>query len=265
MLVDYHVHAAAHGEYSYSQEWISQYLDNACRRGVKEIGFSEHDEFISLVDFDLLKRMQTAGRTDIKFRLGIEMDYIPGKEKEIKEMILQRPYDYVIGSVHYIEGWGFDHPDYQGGFSERDIDDIYGQYTNILMKMVRSDCFDVVGHIDLVKIWGHRPRQKSSLYYLEPVLRAIKEHNLVIEINSAGLRKKVAELYPAADVVNMMFNYNIPITFGSDAHHPDQVGEGLRQAYQSAWQAGYRYLVRFNQHNKIVTPLDYDNKESACE
>jgi len=256
MLVDYHVHALAHGEYSYSEEWINQYLDNACRRGVKEIGFSEHDEFISLVNFDLFNKMQTVRYNDINLRLGIELDYIPGREKEIKEIILQRPYDYVIGSVHYIEGWGFDHPDFQGGFAERDIDEIYAKYTDILMEMVQSGCFDVVGHIDLVKIWGHRPRKRSSLYYLEPVLRAIKKYNLAVEINSAGLRKKVAELYPAADLVNMMFSYDIPIIFGSDAHHPDQIGEGLAAAYQSARQAGYRYLVRFDQHNKIITPLD---------
>ena len=255
MLVDYHVHAVAHGEYKYSKEWIDQYLDSAFRRGIKEIGFSEHDEFVNLVDFDLFTKMQINHRNDIKLRLGLELDYIPGKEKEIKKIILQRPYDYVIGSVHYIEGWGFDHPDFQEGFLERDIDDIYHKYAVILINMVQSGCFDVVGHIDLVKIWGHRPRKKSSLYYLEPVLRAIKENNLAVEINSAGLRKKVAELYPAADLVNKMFSYGIPITFGSDAHHPDQIGEGLAEAYQSAQQAGYRYLVRFNQHKKIVTAI----------
>jgi histidinol-phosphatase (PHP family) len=255
MLVDYHVHAAAHGEYSYSPDWINQYLDNAYRRGIQEVGFSEHDEFISHVDFDLLSSMQTSRRNDINVKLGIEMDYIPGNETEIKKIILQKPYDYIIGSVHYIEGWGFDHPDFQGGFLERDIDEIYGQYANILMKMVQSGCFDVVGHIDLVKIWGHRPRRKSSLYYLEPVLREIKKYNLAVEINSAGLRKKVSELYPAADLVSMMFNYDIPITFGSDAHHPDQIGEGLAEAYQSARHSGYRYLVRFDHHNKIITPL----------
>jgi len=255
MLVDYHVHAVAHGEYKYSQELIDQYMDNACRRGIKEIGFSEHDEFVSLVDFELFNKMQTNQRNDIKLRLGLELDYIPGKEKEIKEIISQRQYDYIIGSVHYIDGWGFDHPDFQGGFLERDIDEIYSQYANILIKMVQSSCCDVVGHLDLVKIWGHRPQKRSSFYYLEPVLRAIKEHNLAVEINSAGLRKKVAELYPAADLVNTMFRYGIPITFGSDAHHPDQIGEGLAAAYQSARQAGYRYLVRFNQRNQLVTVL----------
>ncbi len=255
MLVDYHVHVVAHGEYGYSQDWVNQFLDSASKRGIQEIGFSEHDEFMHLVDFNTFQVVQNAHRHNIDIKLGIEMDYIPGQEQNINETIRQKPYDYVIGSVHYIDGWGFDHPDFQSGFDERDIDDIYGQYAHILMQMVQSGCFDVVGHMDLVKIWGHRPRRRSSLDYLTPVLEAVRKNNMAVEINSAGLRKKVAELYPEEALVNRMFRYDIPITFGSDAHHPDQIGEGLTEAYQSARKAGYRYLVRFNQHNKITTVL----------
>lgn len=255
MLVDYHVHAMAHGEYNYSREWVNQFLDSASRRGIQEIGFSEHNEFIHLVDFETFRIVQAACRHDINIRLGIEMDYIPGQEQNITEIVRQKPFDYVIGSVHFIDGWGFDHPDYQNGYDQRDIDDIYGQYAGLLVSMVQSGCFDVVGHIDLVKIWGHRPKRRSSLDYLDPVLQAVRRNNMTVEINSAGLRKKVGELYPEEAVVNKMFEYDIPITFGSDAHHPDQMGEGLAEAYQSARKAGYRYLVRFNQHNKIVTIL----------
>lgn len=256
MLVDYHVHPVAHGEHIYNQELLSQYLRNASRRGIREIGFSDHDEYISLVDFDLFYKMQTARNNNINIRLGIELDYSPDREEAIKKIVLQKKYDYIIGSVHFIDGWGFDHPDFREGFAQRDIDEIYGQYAAILIKMVQSGCFDIVGHIDLVKIWGHRPRRRSSLYYLEPVLRAVKKYDLAVEINSAGLRKQVAELYPEPELINKMFAYDIPITFGSDAHHPDQIGEGLLEAYKAARQAGYRYLVRFNQRQRIVTALE---------
>jgi histidinol-phosphatase (PHP family) len=257
MLVDYHVHVAAHGEYRYSQEWINDFLYQASERGIQEIGFSEHDEYADLLDIDLVKKIQLNRRNNIEVKLGLEVDYVPGREEKIRNIILQNEYDYIIGSVHYIDGWGFDHPDYKAGFEDRDIDEIYSQYGNILMKMVQSASFDVVGHIDLVKIWGHRPRKKTSLYYLEPVLKAIKKYGLAIEINSAGLRKTVEEIYPAANILNMMFAYNIPITFGSDAHHPDQIGEGLGEAYRSARQAGYKYLVRFSQREKLVTAIEY--------
>jgi histidinol-phosphatase (PHP family) len=257
MLIDYHVHAVAHGEYLYKQEWINEFLDQAYERGIQEIGFSEHDEYKDMLDFNLLKKVQISRHNNIDVKIGLEVDYVPGREEEIRDIILQNEYDYIIGSVHYIDGWGFDHPDFKAGFDDREIDDIYSQYANILMKMVQSTCFDVVGHIDLVKIWGHRPKRRTSLYYLEPVLKAIKKYGLAVEINSAGLRKTVEEIYPASNLINMMFAYNIPITFGSDAHHPDQIGEGLVEAYRSARQAGYKYLVRLSQREKLVTPMDY--------
>lgn len=257
MRVDYHVHVAAHGEYNYNRAWIGQYLERAHQQGIREIGFSEHDEFLHLMDLEMIREIQKEKPYGINVRLGVEVDFIPGREEKIGAMGSQAEYDYLIGSVHFIDGWGFDHPDFRTGFIERDIDDVYGQYAAIMLKMVESACFDVVGHIDLVKIWGHRPRKHSTLYYLEPILKAIKKHGLAVEINSAGLRKEVAELYPAADIVDRMFNYSIPITIGSDAHQPDQVGAGLDAAYQSARQAGYRYLVRFSRHQQIVTPLDY--------
>jgi histidinol-phosphatase (PHP family) len=257
MRVDYHVHVAAHGEFSYSQEWIDQYIERAHQMGIQEIGFSEHDEFSHLVDINLFKHVQAEKRYDINVRLGLEVDYIPGREEKIKQIVSQTEYDYTIGSVHFIEGWGFDHPDFRTGFSERDIDDVYAQYAALLLRMGQSACFDIVGHIDLVKIWGHRPCKHTALHYFDPVLKAIQKHGLAVEINSAGLRKEVAELYPAADIVARMFSYDIPITFGSDAHRPEQIGEGLEVAYQAARQAGYRYLVRFNRHQQIITPLEY--------
>jgi histidinol-phosphatase (PHP family) len=183
------------------------------------------------------------------------LDYIPGREEYMAAMAARREYDYIIGSVHFINGWGFDHPDFKSGFEHRDIDEIYQDYAALLIKMADSRLFDVVGHIDLVKVWGHRPSKRSALHYLQPVLESIKNSGMAVEINSAGLRKPVAELYPAADVLQTMFDLNVPIIFGSDAHHPDQVGAGLPEACEAARKAGYRYLVRLSRRQRIITPF----------
>lgn len=257
MMVDYHMHVLSHGEYSYSREWLSSYIDQACSQGIKEIGFSEHDEFFSGVDLGIYQSMKTERRSDIELRLGIEVDYIPGLENNLIKLVAKPELDYTIGSVHFIDGWAFDHPDYKHEFDKRDIDKIYARYAEILISMVKTGLFDIVGHLDLVKIWGDRPRQKDPAYYFEPVLRVIQKSNMAVEINSAGLRKTVAEIYPAADLVEMMFARNIPIIFGSDAHNPKQVGEGLQEAYSLAWSAGYRSLVRYNRHAKIVSPIRF--------
>ena len=150
MRVDYHVHAAAHGEYKYSQAWIDQYLERAWQMGIEEIGFSEHDEFTGLVDTDMIRQVQVGNRYGVKVKLGVEIDYMPGREEKIREMVSLTAYDFVIGSVHFIEGWGFDHPDFRSGFSERDVDDVYRQYAALLLKMVQTPVVDIVGHLDLV-------------------------------------------------------------------------------------------------------------------
>lgn len=245
MLIDYHVHALSHGEYEGDQAWLRAFIEQARRRGIIEMGFSEHDEFIAGLDLAIFQQLKTIHRQEIKLRLGIEVDYIPGHENEISGKLSQADYDYAIGSVHYIDGWSFDHPDYKLGFEKRDIDEIYIRYAQILEQMVNSRLFDIVGHIDLIKIWGHRPQRKKTTDYLLPVAQAIKRTGMVVEVNSAGLRKPVKELYPADDLLALLYSLNIPITLGSDAHHPQQMGEGLEQAWAAARKAGYTTAIGF--------------------
>lgn len=253
-MLDYHVHAAAHGEYSYTREWISQFLNNARQKGIEEIGFSEHDEFRSLIDFALIEKLRAESR-DIRIRSGLEIDYIPGREQIIKEIIAEYNYDYLIGSVHFIDTWGFDHPDFKQHFDDRDIDEIYQEYFSLVKDAVETGLFDVVGHIDLIKIWGHRPKENDVLYYVEPVLRSVKEAGMVIEINSSGLRKAVGEIYPSREILQMLHDLNIPITLGSDAHHPIQLGEGLQEAVNLALASGFSQVVRFERREKFYLPL----------
>lgn len=251
MLVDYHVHALAHGEYEADQAWLNAYVDQACRMGIKEMGFSEHDAFIAGLDRDTFRQVKNDRRQDINLRLGIEIDYLPGGDENIRREFSWADYDYWIGSVHFIDGWAFDNPAYRQGFDDQDIDYIYARYAQILFNMVSSRLFDVVGHLDLVKIWGHRPRQKTAVDHLRPVLQVIKENGLVVEINSAGLRKPVGEIYPSHDLLAALYSLNIPVTLGSDAHHPQQMGEGIQEAWAAAKKAGYQSLVGFHQHRQI--------------
>jgi histidinol-phosphatase (PHP family) len=255
MLVDYHVHALAHGEYKADHDWLNSFVDQACRMGIIAMGFSEHDEFIAGLDLNLVQKVSMERQPEIDLRLGIEMDYFPGREKEIAEKLSRAEFDYAIGSVHYIDGWAFDHPDYKQGFADQDIDAIYYRYAQILAQMVGSRMFDIVGHIDLVKIWGHRPQRQKAVDYFSPVLQKIKKTGMVVEINSAGLRKPVGELYPADDLLAMLYEMNIPITLGSDAHHPQQMGEGIEEAWTAARKAGYRTVTGFKKHRPISIPV----------
>lgn len=254
MIVDYHIHAVAHGEYSYTAEWLRRFIEQARIMGVAEIGFSEHDEFMSHIQPDLIESLRRE-YPDNPLRIGLEIDYIPGREEHIKKLTEAYCFDYIMGSVHYIGGWGFDHPDYRLRFEELDVDDIYNDYFNLVRDAVKSGLFDVVSHLDLVKVWGHRPVKRCLMEYVEPVLQCIKEAGMVIEINSGGLRKPVKEIYPSFDIIRRMADMGIPITLGSDAHHPDQVGCCLAEAAEIVRQAGYQTIIMFDSRRKIPALL----------
>lgn len=254
MPIDYHVHAVAHGEYKYSIEWLTEYIDQAKKMGLIEIGFSEHDEYIEEIDINLIEEIRQRN-PGLGIRLGLEVDYKPEAEQNIKILTQSKKFDYLIGSVHFIEGWAFDHPDYKHKFEEYDIDMIYQSYYDLVDKAVNSKLFDIVGHLDLIKIWGHKPKQ-DVLKYVEPVLSSIKEADLVIEINGAGLRKPVKEIYPKWEIIKLMKKMGIGITLGSDAHHPNQMGLNIDAGILIAKKAGYKNVVCFKKRERIILPLD---------
>ncbi len=247
MLLDYHIHALAHGEYEYSDSWLRLYAQNALQKGFREIGFSEHDEYLPQIKPAILENIR-GDFPELSIKMGLEVDYLPGRELRIQQM-LQNPnyaYDYIIGSVHFINGWAFDHPDYRDRFATQDIDDVYDAYFTLLNQAVNSGLFDIVGHLDLIKIWGHRPAKRTVQEYVEPVLNSVKKTGTVIEINSSGLRKLVQEMYPSRKILEIARAMDIPITLGSDAHHPSQLGEGLPAAARMAKEIGYKQLATFS-------------------
>jgi histidinol-phosphatase (PHP family) len=254
MLQDYHIHALAHGEYRYTYDWLKTFVIAARKQGILEMGFSEHDEFLAQIDVTVLSQLQDEF-PDMKIRLGLEVDYIPGREEHIRQISKQYDFDYIIGSVHFIDGWGFDHPDFRHLFDEKDIDTIYRRYFELVQMAVESGLFDIVGHLDLIKIWGHRPLQYNMPTYLEPLLNSIKAAGMVIEINSAGLRKPVKEIYPAREIVDLIGAKDIAVTLGSDAHHPRELGTGLREASSMLINAGFHHLASFDNRQFRIVPL----------
>ncbi|MGE5371687.1 MAG: histidinol-phosphatase HisJ family protein [Solirubrobacterales bacterium] len=255
-LIDYHIHALAHGEYQLTAEWLTEYLASAKQQGIIELGISDHDEFQGTFDPAMILDGNRISGGNPVVRLGLEVDYKPSRETELAHLIRKAPYDYVIGSVHHIGEWLFDHPDYRSGYDTRSVDAVYAEYYTLVERMCRSGLFDVVGHIDLVKIWGHRPAGNSGAAFAGSALKAIRECGMVVEINSAGLRKPVGELYPEDAIIRRLFESNIPITLGSDAHRPDDVGLGLGEAAAAARRAGYRKVTGFQQHQQLLFSLD---------
>ncbi len=253
-MIDYHVHVCADGEYAFTLERVEKYVEQCRLLGISEIGISEHHEVLEKLDWKVLAPFRQESSPAV--RIALEIGYEPGMEADINRMISGQPYDYIIGSLHFIDGWAFDHPDYRHQFEQRNVDQVYSRYYELLEQLVESSLFDVIGHLDVVKKWGHRPADCAAYrMILERLLKKVQTAGMVIEINSAGLRKPVAELYPSPEIIALMYEHDIPICLGSDAHRPEEVGMGLDTAATAARRAGYRKIISFERRQRKLVDL----------
>lgn len=240
---------------------VDEYIQRAIALGIDIYGFSEH----APMDFDPKYRLpfsqiqayfsdvNTAKEKyegQIEILLGYEVDWLKG---HMDDAVLNANVDYLIGSVHFIDKWGFDNPEFLSGWKEKNVDDIWQAYFESTEAMAKSGKFDIVGHFDLIKVFKFMPKQDTRLL-AQNALQAIKKSNMVMEINTSGLRKPTAEIYPSKTLLQVAYSMDIPITFSSDAHSVSQVGANYEQAIALAKATGYTKAVTFKGRDKqLVT------------
>ena len=186
---------------------------------------------------------------------GAEADYYPSCRNHLSHWLPAGGFDLVIGSIHYLGNWGFDNPDEMEGWKSVDVRGVWKKYFSLLSEAADSGLFDVVGHIDLPKKFGHRLKDKDLKEMAQPVLDRIAAAGMAVELNTGGLRKPVAEIYPSPLLLSLIRERDIRICFGSDAHEPGQVGMDFDKALMLAREIGYTEFVRFRNRKMISTPL----------
>jgi histidinol-phosphatase (PHP family) len=235
------------------------YARRAVELGLTEIGFSDHSP-MPRDDFDnwrmhdrqldeYVGKVWLAQKTfpQLQIRLALEVDYLPGHEDWIKQLAARHPWDYFIGSVHYIsDSWDIDNPEKISEWKKRDAFAVWQVYFDRLALAAESKLFNIIGHADLPKKFGIRPAQDCTPLY-EKFLDAAAKSGCAIELNTAGLRKDCKEIYPSRDLLELAFRRNVPITFGSDAHAPAEVGLNLAEAVALARSVGYTETLCFKQ------------------
>lgn len=256
-LLDYHIHSKLCG---HGVGELEEYVRYAVQSGLPEMGFSEHiymywlppeerdPELAMLQDsfepyVSEVQRLQGAF-PEINLRLGLEADYIVGHEAELRAVLDTHDWDYVIGSVHFVDNWGIDDARYVAGYDKWDIDELYAYYFDHVGRAAETGYFQVMGHMDLVKKFGHRPtRPLTDLY--RATAKRLEAADVCIEVNTSGLRKPVGEIYPHPDVLKACFEAGVPVTLGSDAHQPDNVGDAALKAVALLRDVGYTHIYRF--------------------
>lgn len=249
MIVDLHNHTVL---CNHAEGTSEEYILSAIAAKTKYFGFSDH----APMDFDPKYRMsfeemksyekevltlKEKFKDEITILLGYEVDFLKG---HMDERVLNAKVDYLIGSVHFIEGWGFDNPEFIGRYEEQDIDEIWQKYFDTIEEMAKSKLFDIVGHLDLIKVFKFMPKGDINKM-AKNALEAIKEADMVLELNIAGYRKPVAEPYPSKSLLQQAYELGIPITFASDAHKPEQVALYDSEIVKLARDIGYTECAYF--------------------
>lgn len=259
MRVDLHNHTY---RCKHAEGAPEEYILRAIEQKIDIFGFSCHGpmeydkkfrmEYTEFQDYcnDILK-LKEKYQDKIEILLALEMDFLPHRLELLNQDLLEAPLDYLIGSIHFLDDWGFDNPEFIGEYKKRNMEDCWNEYLESISKMAKSGFFQVVGHFDLLKVFNQQPSNKL-LPKIQEVLDIISQNQVAIEINASGLRKPVQEQYPSRNILQMAYERGVMITFGSDAHHKDQVGYGYETCREIAKSVGYTEAVFFRKKQKYV-------------
>jgi histidinol-phosphatase (PHP family) len=266
VIVDYHMHLRnGSGEIAHETAAVDPFVDSAREAGVDEIGFTEHIYYFKqtrslwtvpyhvercVYDIEAYVSAVVAARgRGLPVKLGLEVDYVPGREEETRELLAPYPWDYLLGSLHYIGELGVDaEPRLVDAVG---VEEAWRLYFDALAEAARSGLFDSLSHPDLVKIFGAR----AASFDYEPVVEAIAGAGVAVEVSTAGLHKPVGELYPNPEFLGACRARGVPITLASDAHSPDLVGRDFDLALELLRFVGYDTVTVFEQRRGRQEPL----------
>jgi histidinol-phosphatase (PHP family) len=256
VIVDYHMHLRDSDErIDHSIEGIERFVETAAARGVDEIGFTEHVYYFRqtrpvwdlpyqtercVYDLDAyVDAVLEAGRRGLPVKLGLEVDYVGARQDELAAVLEPYPWDYLLGSVHWLDGLAVDQE--PGVWATTSVEDVWHRYFAALAELAASGHVDVLAHPDLAKIFRMRPERIEY-----PRLEGV-----ALEVSTAGLHKRVGEIYPDAE----MLARRPPITLASDAHVPQNVGRDFERALEHARAAGYDTVTVFERRRARQEPL----------
>ena len=275
-MIDCHTHLQPHGEQPpMTRARIDEYVRAGAARGVTTVAITEHlfrfeeaykllygwwdddpnpklaamaqqywRDHVSGSVADYVRLVEEAKSAGVPVLLGLEMDWIHGKEDALRQFLAPYDWDIVLGSVHYIGAWGFDDhaPTFFDEWSRRDAASAWGDYGALVRELAASGLADVLAHPDLPKVFGHRPADETPLH--DAILAGAAVHGTAVELNSNGLRK-CNEIYPAMPLLERAHALGLPVTLASDAHTPDRVGANFEDLVAWARRAGYDQAVAF--------------------
>jgi len=256
-----------HSTYSDGSRTVAQVVDRARELGVEELGLSDH--YVLHPDGltpDWAMHPDRLGEyvADLTayrdhrhpvVRVGLEVDWFPGHGAALAAALEPHRFDYLIGSVHELDHFPLDFTaEHWDRLEPDERDEMFRGYWVAIRGMAEAGLFDIVGHLDLPKKFGHAPRIDLDAE-ISAALDAIAESGMAIELNTAGWHKPCAEAYPSPALLAECHRRGIPALFTADAHHPDHLLMDAERAARVLWDAGYREVVRFADRQPHAVPI----------
>jgi len=247
---DYHMHSS----FSDGRSSPEDYIAPAIAAGMSEIGFSEHlTLFKDLEDWHMnpvnispyinyIEILRNKVK-NIKIKTGLEVDFFAGKEKEIRDYLRPFSLDYIIGSVHYLGEKTVDlGPEFYEGKS---IDRLFESYFDSVKAAASSGLFDIIGHCDLIRIYGFKPIANQEPNYRK-LAKTMKKYDVAFEVNTNGRNRPLADFYPDRRFLHIFREENVPVCVNSDAHMPSRVGQYFDEAYELLRYIGFTEMAVFD-------------------
>jgi len=278
MLTDLHVHLRDDEfdltpEVAFTTENVDRYLESAGAKGIGVLGVSEHMyrfrqarevwEHPSWTPWatDDLDAYCEFVRDETPLLLGIEADYLAGREEQIAEYLAGRDWDYVIGSIHFVGDLEVNDESEANVWNGElgDVDAVWDTYFDHLMRAARSGLYDIMAHPDLVKHGGDGTPQptRDRRHWYEPAVAAMAESGVAIELSTAGFLERVNEQYPDVEFLRLAVEAGVPVALSSDAHMAGELGQFYDRALATLAEVGIDQISTFERRTRSDLPLSY--------
>ncbi len=257
---DLHTH---HERCGHAEGNIEDYIKAAIEKGLDAIGIADHSPYfhkeedhpsprITMAKSDFpnyvkeVLLLKEKYQENIDVLLGIECDYFPYGMEKYKQQLDKYPLDYIIGSVHFVDDISIFKKGRWDGLTKQQKVETKESYYHLIEQSARTNMFQVLGHIDAMK--GFYPEFSSiETDVIDQTLKIIGEKKIAIEINTSGKTKYVGGWYPSDDILERALFHKVPVTFGSDAHVPERVGDEFEEVKQHLKEIGFKEWVYFVQ------------------
>jgi histidinol-phosphatase (PHP family) len=260
-----------HSSYSTdSDATMEQMVQGAIKKGLQSICFTDHQDRNCYLDgeeyyFDTdeyireITQIREKYASQIEIRTGVELGLQVQEDAFCKVYPKTQNFDFVIGSIHFIEGKDPYYPEF---FDEYESDyDAYRRFFDVTLDNVRHyDDFDTLGHLDFIARYG-KEREKAYLEndfqeVTDEILKLLVQKGKGLEVNTAGWKYGLPFPHPHQHVLNRFRELGGEIiTVGADAHSPEHIAYDFDRLSEYLKSAGFKYYAVYRNRKPIFQKL----------